>query len=115
MQQVFPEQLTCPQLSKNIPACYTTRRFITALTSAHHIENQRPCEMFRIFVSFYGEEWLAPHPTLKLQGTLVCCTRLFIRYIRSYPSYLETVPPFAVWESATLWWQGPTYHRSSTL
>jgi hypothetical protein len=62
-------QLICPQLVKDFPLFYATRRFITTLTSAHNIETQRPFEMFCIFMSFNGEEWLAPHPTLKLEGT----------------------------------------------
>ena len=69
MQQVFPEQLTCPQLVKKFPAFCVTRRFITALTISHHTENQRPCEVFRIVVGFYVEEWSASHQTLKLEGT----------------------------------------------
>jgi hypothetical protein len=47
----------------------------------------------RIFVTslfFYGE-LLAPRPTQAGGPPLVGCPRLFIQYIRSYPSYLEGV------------------------
>ena len=36
----------------------------------------------------------------------VGCPRLFIQYIRSYPPYLEAVPPSATWGRAVPWWQG---------
>ena len=35
--RVLLEKLTGPQLVKKLPAFYGTRRFITALTSAHHL------------------------------------------------------------------------------
>ena len=35
--RVFLEKLTVPQLVKNFPAFYGTRRFVTAFTSAHHL------------------------------------------------------------------------------
>ena len=37
------------------------------------------------------------------------CSRLLFQYIRSYPPYLEAVPPSATWGRAMLLWQGPTY------
>ena len=42
--------------------------------------------------------------------SLFRCPRLLIQYIRSYPLYLEPVPPPAAWRRAMLWWQGGTYH-----
>ena len=41
---------------------------------------------------------------------LAGCPRLFIQCIRSYPPYLQAVPPSATWRRAMAWWQGPTYH-----
>jgi hypothetical protein len=40
--------------------------------------------------------------------------RLFIQNIRSYPPYLQTVPPSATWGSAVPWWQRATYHRKKS-
>jgi hypothetical protein len=37
---------------------------------------------------------------------LVGCQRLLIQYIRSYPPYLEAVPPSSTWGRAMPWWQG---------
>jgi hypothetical protein len=66
--------------------------------------------MFRNIVSFYGEKLPAPCPTPEDGGPrLAGCPRLLIQYIRSYPPYLEAVPP-STWESAMLWLQWPTYH-----
>jgi hypothetical protein len=42
---------------------------------------------------------------------LVGCPRLLIQYIRSYPLYLQAVPPPATWVRAMPpWWQKPTWH-----
>jgi hypothetical protein len=41
---------------------------------------------------------------------LAGCPRLFIQCIRSYPPYLQAVPPSATLRRAMAWWQGPTYH-----
>ena len=41
---------------------------------------------------------------------IVGCPRLLIEYIRSYPPYLEAVPPHATWGRAMPWWQRPTCH-----
>jgi len=38
---------------------------------------------------------------------LVGCPRLVIQYIRSYPPYLDAVPPSATWGHAMPWWQDP--------
>jgi hypothetical protein len=41
---------------------------------------------------FYGEQLLAPRPTLKLEDDpLVGCPQLLIQYIHSYPPHLEAV------------------------
>jgi hypothetical protein len=40
---------------------------------------------------------------------LVGCPRLLFQCIRSYPLYLEAVPPSATRGRAMLWWHGPTY------
>jgi len=44
--------------------------------------------MVRNMVSYYGEELLAPRPTPQAGGPpRISLPRLFIQYIRSYPSY----------------------------
>jgi hypothetical protein len=48
--------------------------------------------VFRNRLIFYGEELLAPRPTLQAGGpSIVGCRRLLIQYIRSYPPKLEGV------------------------
>ena len=44
--RVLPEQLTGLQLVKKFPAFHGTRRFITALTSVHHLSLLRPKFLF---------------------------------------------------------------------
>jgi hypothetical protein len=61
--------------------------------------------VFRNMVIFYGEELLAPRPTPQAGGPpLVGCPLL---HIRSYPPYLEAVPPSATRGRAMPCWQGP--------
>jgi len=52
--------------------------------------------MVRNMIHFDGDELLTPSPTPKLEDhPLVGCPRLLIKYICSYPSVLEAVPPSA--------------------
>ena len=52
--------------------------------------------MSRDYASFYGEELSALRQTPQARGPpLIGCLRLLIQYIRSYPPYLEAVPPSA--------------------
>jgi hypothetical protein len=56
---------------------------------------------------FYGEDLLAPRPTLKLWDTaLIGCPRLLIRYIHSYLTYLEAVSSIRNLRFAMSCWQG---------
>ena len=59
--------------------------------------------MFCNMVSFHGEELLAPRPTLKLKNHPLSGVRDYLFNIRSYPSYLEAVPPSATPGRAMLW------------
>ena len=61
----------------------------------HRRISPRPCDFFRNIASFYGEELLAPRPTLKLESPLFGCLQLLIRYTSTYPPYLEAVTAFA--------------------
>jgi len=66
--------------------------------------------MFRNIVSSYGEKFSALRTPPEAGGPrLAGCPRLLIQYIRSYPPYLEAVPP-SVRGSPMLWWQWPIYH-----
>ena len=68
------------------------------------------CEMFCNIVQFW--RWGVFSTTANPQAggpPLIGCLRLLIQYIRSYPPYLEAVPPSATWGRSMLWWQGPTY------
>jgi hypothetical protein len=51
--RVLPEKLTDSQLVKKFPTFYGTRRFITAVTSAHHL-------------SLCWAAWSSPHPHIPL-------------------------------------------------
>ena len=63
--EIFPGRvaLLADYLSK-FSALYGTRSFITALKSA----SPGPYQMFLNIIRFYGEEWLAPRPTPKLEN-----------------------------------------------
>jgi hypothetical protein len=57
-----------------------------------------------------------PSPNPQAGGPhLVGCLRLLIQNIRSYPPYLEAVPPSATWGRAMPWWQGPTCHGQNFI
>jgi hypothetical protein len=73
-------------------------------------ECSRTCETFCKIVRFYGEELLAPPNTHVGGPPIVGCPRLLLQYVRSYPPYLQAVPPPATWGRAMPWWQGRTYH-----
>jgi hypothetical protein len=64
----------------------------------------RACEMLRNFVSFDAEELLAPrpNPTMEDHPFSAALDFLYI-YIRSYPPYLEAVPPSASLGCPVLW------------
>ena len=51
--RVLLEKLTCSQLVKKFPALYETRRFITAVTSAHHLSLSWASSI----------QSISPHPT----------------------------------------------------
>jgi hypothetical protein len=44
------------------------------------------------------------------ESPLVDCPRLLIQHIRSYPPYVQAVPPCRTRGRAMPWWQGPTWH-----
>jgi hypothetical protein len=68
------------------------------------------CGCFVNILSFYGEASLVPRATPEVEGSpLFSCPRLFIQYFRSYPQYLEAVPPSATWGRTMSWGQGPTF------
>jgi hypothetical protein len=67
----------------------------------------RLCMVFRNMVIFLRWGVVSTSPNTQAGGPpLVGCPRL---HIRSYPSYLEAVPPSATRGRAMPWWQGPTY------
>ena len=66
---------------------------------------------FRNMVQFYGEEYLAPRPTLNLEYYPSSAVRECLFNIYSQlPSILETAPLSASWGRSMPWWQGPTCH-----
>ena len=72
---------------------------------------QRPSELFRKIVRFCCKELLSPRPTPDLEDHPLSVVRhCLFNIFRSYPPYLETVPPSATWERAMPWWKGPIYH-----
>jgi len=67
-RRILLEKLTDFQIVKKYLAFYGTRRFITAFTSA---SVWRFCTMTR----FYGEQFIAPSPTPKLEGQTLSAVR----------------------------------------
>jgi hypothetical protein len=58
---------------------------------------QMPCVIFRNKLDFQGKELLASHPTPQDGGpALIGCSRLLIKYIHSYPPYLEAAFPIRI-------------------
>jgi hypothetical protein len=106
--QIWPGQIvTC--LHTNSPGHIWTILYIRPSTSQHSVRFRGPCVWFVTCLIFYGEEVLAPRPTLKLEDHPYSAVRgLLFQYIRSYPPYLETVTPTATWGRTMPWWQGPT-------
>jgi hypothetical protein len=69
------------------------------------------CVWFVICCNFLRWRVVSTSPNPQAgEPPLVGCSRLLIQHIRSYPPYLEAVPPSATWGRAMPWWQGPTYH-----
>ena len=64
----------------------------------------RPYEMFCIIIRWIFDTSSIPQDR---GSPPVGCRPLFSQYIRSYSSYLEAVPPTAVWRLAILLWQNP--------
>ena len=97
MEQSLYWQANRSSASQEIPLFYGTRKFITAPTSKK--------------LKFLQWEVVSTYPNPQArEPPLVGRPRLLIQYIRSYPPYLEAVPPSATWGRAMPWWQGPTYH-----
>jgi hypothetical protein len=95
------------QAVKEFPAANGARKFITAFTRAC----QKVLWLVRNIVKFLRWAVVSTLPKSQAEGPpLVGCPRLLIQYIRSYPPYLQAVPPSATWGRAMPWWQGPTYH-----
>jgi hypothetical protein len=70
--EIFPGRVAL--LADYLPKFSTlcgTRSLITAFTSAC----PEPCQMFLNIICFYGEEWLAPRPTPKLENNLLLVVR----------------------------------------
>ena len=94
------------------------RKFITACTRARPLLRSyqrinlipRLFWIFRNVLSFllWGVFSISPNPQ-SWGPPLGGCPRLLIRYIHSYPPYLQAVPPSAAWGRAMPWWQGPIY------
>ena len=73
-----------------------------------------PLCMIRNVFRFLRWGIVTASPNSQVRGPPLVCPRLLIQYIRSYPPYLEAVPPSATCGRAILWWQGPTYHWSTS-
>jgi hypothetical protein len=90
---------------------YWARRFITVFTRARHL-SPGLLAIFRNMINFLWWEVFSTSPKHQAGGPpFVGCTRLLIQNIRSYPPYLEAVPPSATWGRSMSWWQGPTYSQ----
>jgi hypothetical protein len=67
---------------------------------------------FLVTCYFLWWEVVIPTPNHQAGGPpLVVCPWLLIKYIRSYPPFLEAVPPSATRGRAMLWGQGPNKQR----
>jgi hypothetical protein len=69
-------------------ALYGTRSLFTAFKSAR----PGPCQMFLNIIRFYGEEWLAPRPTPKLENNLLSVVR--DRLFSMFAATLRICRPF---------------------
>jgi hypothetical protein len=75
------------------------------------VPDSRPVCMIRNMFKFLWWGIFSTSPNPQAGGPhLVGCPWLLIQYNRSYPPYLQAVPPSATWGRAMPWWQGPTYH-----
>jgi hypothetical protein len=82
------EQTECSETS-----AYKIRRRGITQKKTYNILNKAKVwnQEFRNKLRFYGEVLLAPHTTSQAGGPpLVCCPRLLIQYICSYPPYWRT-------------------------
>ena len=78
--RALPEQLTGLQLAKKFPAFHGTRRFITALTSVHHLSLSWASPIQSIY----------PHPT-SWRSVLILSTHLRLSFpSRLFPSSFPT-------------------------
>jgi hypothetical protein len=67
--------------------------------------------LFRDIVKFLRQGVVSTSADPQAGGPpLIGCSRLLIQFIRSYPPYLEAVPPSATWGCAMPWRQGPTHN-----
>jgi hypothetical protein len=66
--------------------------------------------IFRNMINFLrcGVVSTLPNPKAG-RPPLVGCPQLLVQYIRSYPPYLEPVPPSVTWGRAMPWWQHWTH------
>jgi hypothetical protein len=76
-----------------------------------HLSSPRIFWIFRNMINFSrrGVVSTSPNPQDGVPPR-VGCPRLLIQNIRSYPPYVQAVPPSATWGRAMPWWQGPTCH-----
>jgi hypothetical protein len=100
--------------SKNFPAFYGTRRFITVFTRALHLSLSWASVQVRgfllIFVKswlFYGKELLVPRSTPKLEDNRLSVDRdcLFNIFVATLHIWRPSSPS-TTWGHAMPWWQG---------
>jgi len=88
MDQSPSEKLTGFQLVKKFPAFYGTRKFITAVTSAHYLSLSRGLLFVSQHDTFLQGGVFSTSPNRQTGGPPIFgCARMLIQYIRGYPPY----------------------------